>query len=134
MYTSGSTGTPKGVMIPHRGVVRLVRDTNYCRFGPDEVSLLFAPISFDASTFEIWGPLLNGGRLAIAAPQCAALDQLGAAVRRHGVTTLWLTSGLFNLMVEQRLADLRPIRQLLAGGDVLSPPHVQRRSNASTTA
>ena len=56
MYTSGSTGTPKGVMIGHRSVVRLVRDTNYCQFGRDQVFLQLAPISFDASTFEIWAP------------------------------------------------------------------------------
>src|SRR5262249_41676202 len=58
MYTSGSTGMPKGVMIRNRGVVRLVRNTNYCRFGEQETFLQLAPISFDASTFEIWGPLL----------------------------------------------------------------------------
>src|SRR5262249_5643001 len=92
----------------------------------DEVFLLFAPVSFDASTFEIWGALLNGGRLAIMPARSAGLDELGRAIKRHGVTTLWLTAGLFNLMVEQRLDDLRTVRQLLAGGDVLSPPHVQK--------
>ena len=102
MYTSGSTGTPKGVMVGHRAVVRLVRNTNYCQFSPDQVFLQLAPSSFDASTFEIWGALLNGGRLAIMPPRSAGLDELAAAIRRHKVTTLWLTSGLFNLMVEQR--------------------------------
>ena len=130
MYTSGSTGTPKGVMIAHRAVVRLVRDADYCRFGPGEVFLQLAPISFDASTFEIWGPLLNGSTLAIMPPGPPALTDIGAAIRRHGVTTLWLTSGLFNLMVEQRAEDLRPLRQFLAGGDVLSPPHVREALDA----
>ena len=126
MYTSGATGTPKGVMIPHRGVIRLVRNTNYCQFGPNEVFLQLAPISVDASTFEIWGALLNGARLAIMPPRATGLDELGTAIRRHGVTTLWLTAGLFHLMVEQRVEELRPLRQLLAGGDVLSAPHVHR--------
>jgi amino acid adenylation domain-containing protein len=126
MYTSGSTGTPKGVMIPHRGVVRLVRNTNYCQFGSHEVFLQLAPISFDASTFEIWGALLNGARLAILPPRSTGFDELGTAIRRHGVTTLWLTAGLFHRMVDQRVEDLRPLRQLLAGGDVLSAPHVQK--------
>jgi amino acid adenylation domain-containing protein len=126
MYTSGSTGMPKGVMVTHRGVVRLVRNTNYCQFGSAEVFLQLAPISFDASTFEIWGALLNGGRLAIMPPRSTGLDELGTAIRQHGVTTLWLTAGLFHLMVEQRVEDLRPLRQLLAGGDVLSPRHVQK--------
>jgi acyl-coenzyme A synthetase/AMP-(fatty) acid ligase/acyl carrier protein len=113
------------VMVENRAIVRLVRNTNFCRFGPDEVFLQFAPISFDASTLEIWGPLLNGGRLVIMAPQAPSLEDLGRTIRDHGVTTLWLTAGLFSLMVDERLEDLRPIRQLLAGGDVLSPRHVR---------
>lgn len=126
MYTSGSTGIPKGVLVGHRAVVRLVRDTDYCRFGPDEVFLHLSPLAFDASTFEIWGALLNGGRLALMPPGSFALDTLGATIRRHGVTTLWLTAGLFHLVVEQRVEILGQLRQLVAGGDVLSPTHVGR--------
>jgi amino acid adenylation domain-containing protein len=125
MYTSGSTGRPKGVLVENRAIVRLVRNTNYCKFTDDQVFLQFAPISFDASTFEIWGPLLNGARLVIAPPGASSLLDLGNLIRANGVTTLWLTSGLFNLMVEQRLEDLRPIRQLLVGGEALSPRHVR---------
>ncbi len=125
MYTSGSTGLPKGVMIENRAVVRLVRNTNYCRFGPDEVFLQFAPFSFDASIFEIWGALLNGGRLVVMPPSASSLADLGRAISERRVTTLWLTAGLFNLMVEQQLEDLRPLRQLFAGGDVLSARHVR---------
>ncbi|HEY3110881.1 MAG TPA: amino acid adenylation domain-containing protein, partial [Chloroflexota bacterium] len=65
MYTSGSTGTPKGVAVTHRNVVRLVKETDYARLGADEVVLQFAPLAFDASTLELWGPLANGGRLAV---------------------------------------------------------------------
>ena len=68
MFTSGSTGEPKGVEVTHRNVVRLVKGADYASFGPDEVFLQLASPSFDASTFEIWGALLNGGRLAIAPP------------------------------------------------------------------
>ncbi len=68
LYTSGSTGRPKGVSVPHAGVVRLVRETNYLDFSPDLVFLLLSALSFDVSTMEIWGPLLNGGCLAIFPP------------------------------------------------------------------
>jgi amino acid adenylation domain-containing protein len=126
MYTSGSTGTPKGTAVNHRGVVRLVKKTNYASFAAEEVFLQLAPISFDASTFEIWGALLNGAKLVVMPPTTPSLEDIGSAIRDHRVTTLWLTSGLFNAMVDERLSDLRPLRQLLAGGDILSVPHVRR--------
>jgi aspartate racemase len=125
MYTSGSTGRPKGVMVEHRGIVRLVRGANYCRFGPEETFLQFAPMSFDASTFEIWGALLNGSRLVLMPPGSSSLEDVVRAVRRHAVTTLWLTAGFFHLMAEERPEGLRTLRQLLAGGDVLSSRHAR---------
>ncbi|MDX6577959.1 MAG: hypothetical protein QOE96_3912, partial [Blastocatellia bacterium] len=126
MYTSGSTGKPKGVAVTHRNVVRLVRNTNYASFSPDEIFLQSATISFDASTFEIWGSLLNGARLALMPPGASSLGELGQALKRYQVTTLWLTAGLFHLMVDNHLDDLRGVRQLLAGGDILSVPDVQK--------
>lgn len=126
MFTSGSTGRPKGVMVEHRSIVRLVRETAYADFSAENVFLQFAPITFDASTFEIWGALLNGARLAIMPERYSSLADLGSAIREYGVTTLWLTAGLFHLMVDERINDLRPLRQLLAGGDVLSVTHVQK--------
>ncbi len=126
LYTSGSTGRPKGVGVTHRGIVRLARDGGYADLGPDETHLLFSPVSFDASTFEIWGCLLNGGRLAIFPPHLPSLAELGEEVRRAGVTTLWLTAGLFHSFVDEGLSALSGVRQLLAGGDALSPAHVRR--------
>ncbi len=125
-FTSGSTGRPKGVCVPHRGVVRLVRGANYARFGPDEVFLQFAPVAFDASTFEIWGALLNGARLVLFPTHAPTLAELGETIQRHGVTTLWLSAGLFQQVVEERCDCLKGVSQLLAGGDVLSPPHVRK--------
>jgi len=126
MYTSGSTGRPKGTMIRHRGVVRLVKNTDYASFGETEVFLQYAPISFDASTLEIWGPLLNGGRLVLMPPGDSTLEELGETIRNNGVTTLWLTAGLFHVVVDERLEALKGIRQLLVGGDVLSVGHVRK--------
>jgi amino acid adenylation domain-containing protein len=126
MYTSGSTGNPKGVTVPHRAIIRLVKNNDFASFAMDEVFLLFAPISFDASTLEIWGPLLNGGTLAIYPPDFESLDQLDEVLQREKVTTLWLSSGLFNTVVDKKIEALRNVRQLLVGGDVVSPAHVQR--------
>ncbi len=130
MYTSGSTGQPKGVLVPHRGVVRLVIDNDFAEMGSEQVHLQLAPLAFDASTFEIWGALLHGAKLAVVASAYPSLDEIGASIARHGVTTLWLTAGLFHLMIENRIEALRPLRQLIAGGDVLSPPHVARALEA----
>jgi amino acid adenylation domain-containing protein len=126
MYTSGSTGRPKGVAVTHRGVVRLVKETNYVELSEADVFLQLAPVTFDASTFEVWGALLNGARLALMPPGQAALDDIVRAVAREGVTVLWLTAGLFHVLVSERPEGLGRVRQLLAGGDVLSPWHVER--------
>ncbi len=125
LFTSGSTGKPKGVLVPHRGVIRLVRGCDFIRITPDDVFLLAAPLSFDASTLEIWGPLLNGGKLVIPS-RGTGLDEIAAAVRDRGVTTLWLTAGLFQVMIEEHAESLKGLRYLLAGGDVLSVSHVRR--------
>jgi amino acid adenylation domain-containing protein/non-ribosomal peptide synthase protein (TIGR01720 family) len=126
MYTSGSTGRPKGVSVIHRGVVRLVKETNYASFSTEEVFLQLAPISFDASTFEIWGSLLNSARLVVMPPVTPSLQELGQALEQYQVTTLWLTAGLFHLMVDEQIEGLKGVRQLLAGGDVLSVGHVKK--------
>ncbi|HEX5760996.1 MAG TPA: amino acid adenylation domain-containing protein [Thermoanaerobaculia bacterium] len=126
LYTSGSTGRPKGVAVPHRGIVRLVKQDAFGDLGEDEVFLLLAPIPFDASTFELWGALANGARLVLFPPHTPSLEELGEALARHRVTTLWLTAGLFHQMVEAQLPALLGVRQLFSGGDVLSVAHVRR--------
>ncbi|MGB8510581.1 MAG: amino acid adenylation domain-containing protein, partial [Pyrinomonadaceae bacterium] len=132
IYTSGSTGRPKGVSITHRGVVRLVKNTGYASLSAAEVWLQFAPISFDASTLEIWGSLLNGARLVIYPRAEASLEELGRELKQEQVTSLWLTAGLFNQMVELDGESLSSLRQLLAGGEALSVSHVRRALQESS--
>lgn len=125
LFTSGSTGRPKGVLLPHRGTVRLVRGNDFISITSSDVFLQAAPASFDASLLEIWGALLNGGRLVLL-PDGPSLESIASAVRDKGVTTLWLTSGLFQLMMDEQPQALKGLRYLLAGGDVLSPAHVRK--------
>ncbi|WP_163867352.1 non-ribosomal peptide synthase/polyketide synthase, partial [Myxococcus eversor] len=125
MFTSGSTGTPKGVCVPHRGVLRLVQGNTFMRFGPREVFLQLAPVAFDASTLEIWGALLNGGRLVLAPPKAQSLEALGALLKDSGVTALWLTAALFDQVVQHQGEALAGVRQVLAGGDVLPVQRVR---------
>ncbi len=132
IHTSGSTGQPKGVAVPHRAVVRLVIGTDYAELGPEEVCLGLAPLAFDASTFEVWGSLLTGGRLVIppagsgAGGSAASPEEIGDLLGRYQVTLLWLTAGLFHVLVETQPERLAGVRQLLAGGDVLSPARVRQ--------
>ncbi len=130
MYTSGSTGRPKGVAVTHRNVVRLVRGAGYADLGPDQTWLQYSAIAFDVTTLEIWAPLLNGGRLVLFPGRMGSLDELAGVIARHGVTTAWLTAGLFHEMVDGCLEGLAPLSQLLAGGDVVSAEHARRALEA----
>ena len=120
MYTSGSTGTPKGAAIEHRAIVRLVIDTNYVDLGPKDCIAQVSNISFDAATFEIWGALLNGSRLAIGSKEIALSTQEFANwLRRHRVTTLFLTTALFNQHVAAQSDIFAPLKQVLFGGEAV---------------
>ncbi|MWC31379.1 non-ribosomal peptide synthetase, partial [Paenibacillus sp. MMS18-CY102] len=126
-YTSGSTGKPKGVMVEHRNVVRLVKSTNYAELNEHTRILQAGSIVFDASTFEIWGALLNGGRLYLE-PKDVILDamKLKKTIQQHGITTLQLVTPLFNQLSQQDSKLFEGVQTLIIGGDVLSVPHVNR--------
>ena len=130
IYTSGSTGTPKGAAIPHRGVLRLLFGQDYVALGPSQRVLQLAPISFDASTLEVWGALLHGGCCVLFAERVPTAADLAAALARHDVTTLWLTASLFNAVVDEAPAALQGVRQVLTGGEALSVAHIQRAQAA----
>ena len=126
MYTSGSTGWPKGVVVQHRSILRLVQGANYVDLGPSQVTLQLAPVSFDASTLELWGSLLNGGELVLYGSGPLSLPELGDFLVSRGISVLWLTAALFNRMVDEQLSSLGQVRQVLAGGEALSLSHVNR--------
>ncbi|MDQ7977363.1 amino acid adenylation domain-containing protein [Paraburkholderia sp. SARCC-3016] len=126
MYTSGSTGKPKGVIVPHRAIVRLVRGQSFAALSTGTRFLNLAPLAFDASTLEIWGPLLNGGCAAIINEVQPSLDTIAAEMARLDVTSAWLTAGLFNALADYRLEAFMPLKEVLTGGDVLSPAHVRK--------
>ncbi|WP_176045609.1 amino acid adenylation domain-containing protein [Burkholderia sp. BCC1644] len=126
MFTSGSTGKPKGVLVPHRAIRRLVIDTNYIALNSNDRVLQMAPITFDASTFEIWGALLNGATLVVEESPVLDLNAVGRLLQDERVTVMWLTAALFHLVVRNRLALMSGLRVLLAGGDVLQPEAVRR--------
>ncbi len=121
MFTSGSTGDPKGVVVPSRAVVRLVKATNYITIDPQDTIFQFAPLSFDASTFEIWGALLNGATLALYSGLGLDPNLFARELKQNQVSILWLTAALFHLFATRYKPLLSSLRVLLAGGDVLNP-------------
>ncbi|MGG4268256.1 amino acid adenylation domain-containing protein, partial [Peribacillus simplex] len=127
IYTSGSTGTPKGVMVEHRSVIRLVKEPNYVSFKPGDRILQTGAMVFDASTFEVWGALLNGLELVLL-PEEELLDpvQLKNAIESFGITTMWLTAPWFNQLVQDSVDLFSGLNVLLVGGEALSVPHIEK--------
>lgn len=119
MYTSGSTGKPKGVAIIQRGIVRLVKNIDYANVGPDETILNRAPISFDASVFDIYGALLNGGKLVILKQIKPSFTDLATAIVQNKVTTLGVTPSILNLLIEDYSEALVHLKQIISGGEQL---------------
>jgi non-ribosomal peptide synthetase component F len=121
MYTSGSTGAPKGVAVPHRAIARLCLGTDYVQLRASDVVAHLANPAFDAATFEIWAPLLNGASVALLGTDTVlAGDAFATALDQHRVTTLFLTTALFNHVVRETPRALNG-RQVLFGGEAADP-------------
>ncbi|HEX3130157.1 MAG TPA: amino acid adenylation domain-containing protein [Thermoanaerobaculia bacterium] len=126
IYTSGSTGRPKGVAVPHKAIVRLVRNTNYVDIQRDDVIAQASNTSFDAATFEIWGALLNGARMVgVSKDTMLSPRDLASQIRRDGITMLFLTTALFNQVVRELPDAFEPLRALLFGGEAVDPATVR---------
>lgn len=127
-FTSGSTGRPKGVLVPHAGVIRLVAKPNYTNWTDETVMTHLSSISFDAATFELWGPLLNGGKLVLPSHELPSGDAIRKDIRRYGVNTLFLTTSLFNALVDHDPGVFMGIKEFLTGGEAASPSHFAKLS------
>jgi amino acid adenylation domain-containing protein len=127
LYTSGSTGRPKGVVVAHRSVLRLVCGTDYLRFGPDERFGQVADASFDAITLEVWGALLHGGTVCVIPPEAVLTPgRLGEELHKHGVTSMFLTSALFNEIMASHPDSFDGLTNLLVGGDALNAARIRQ--------
>ncbi|MRX40046.1 amino acid adenylation domain-containing protein [Flavobacterium sp. LC2016-23] len=127
IYTSGSTGNPKGVMVEHRNVVRLVKPCSYFPLHSEKILLSTGSISFDATTIEFFGTLLNGATLVLTTQDdLLDLSTLENIVKTNAVNSLWMTASWFNSVVENNIGFFENISQLIVGGDVVSPKHTQK--------
>ena len=127
IYTSGSTGEPKGVMVNHRNVVRLVKNTNYVELNPGGSILQTGAVEFDASTFEIWGAILNDLKLVLVDKETILNPGLlKITIRKHNISMAWMTSALFNQLIKADIEIFAGLKNLLVGGDVLSPRHISQ--------
>ncbi|RJE90836.1 amino acid adenylation domain-containing protein [Paenibacillus sp. 1011MAR3C5] len=131
MYTSGSTGRPKGIMTSHRNVSRIAVNTDYVRITESDSLLQLSNYAFDGSTFDIYGALLNGAKLTLVSEdEVADILRLTELIETKGVTVFFVTTALFNTLVDHGLESLNGVRHILFGGERASVRHIRRALGA----
>ncbi|WP_285761430.1 non-ribosomal peptide synthetase [Nocardiopsis ansamitocini] len=125
IYTSGSTGRPKGIGVTHQAVAALAADRRWDN-GAHERVLLHSPYSFDASTYEIWVPLLGGGRVVIAPTGELDVATLRRTIVEGGVTGAFVTSALFGVISDELPGCFSGMREVWTGGEQGSTAAFQR--------
>ncbi|QLE51261.1 amino acid adenylation domain-containing protein [Nostoc sp. C057] len=126
IYTSGTTGTPKGTEVTHRSIIGFMFGVDYIHLDAEQIWLQHSSISWDALTLELWPPLLYGGRCVLYSDKIPTPEGLSQIIQEQKVNTLFLTTALFNLMIETMPQGLSGVKQLLFGGESVSVPHVRR--------
>ncbi|WP_340676610.1 amino acid adenylation domain-containing protein [Paraglaciecola sp.] len=125
MFTSGSTGEPKGVEVMQSNILSLVKNQNYVNIDANTVISHLSSVAFDASTFEIWGALLNGACIAMHTQQIPTVSSLQNLIQTQGVNLSVLTTSLFNTLIDEDPTSMRGIKQLMVGGETFSSKHAQ---------
>ncbi|WP_367387265.1 amino acid adenylation domain-containing protein [Bacillus vallismortis] len=127
IYTSGSTGIPKGVVISHYNAIRVVRDTNYIKINENDIVLQLSNFSFDGSIFDIFGALLNGAKLILVDKDTVVdIKKLGALIKHENISIMFITTALFNVLVDLDISCLKNIRKILFGGERVSVSHAKK--------
>ncbi|MGW0534030.1 amino acid adenylation domain-containing protein [Streptomyces sp. NPDC003032] len=126
MFTSGSTGRPKGVVAPHKAITGTLLGQTYADFGADQVWLQCAPMPWDAFAMELFGPLLHGATCVLQPGPAPEPEQIARLVRRHAVTTVFLSTSLFNFLLDEYPDVFGRLRQVMTGGEAVSPDHTAR--------
>ncbi|MDQ1738636.1 MAG: hypothetical protein QOE53_288, partial [Pseudonocardiales bacterium] len=122
-FTSGSTGEPKAVLSPHRATIRLFDDCSFATFDPDTVMAQIAAVPWDAFAMELWGPLVTGGTSALVTERPVTPAALREVIATQHVNTLFLTTSMFHLVVEEDVDAFASLHTLIAGGEKMSPSH-----------
>ncbi|MEU9992369.1 non-ribosomal peptide synthetase [Streptomyces sp. NPDC048045] len=120
MFTSGSTGRPKGVAVPHAAIAELVTAPDYVTLTARDRVLFHSPMTFDGSTFEVWGALANGAAVAVCTVQRPSLEDLARHVERHGVTVAFFTTALFHQLAARRSRVFAQLRSVVVGGEAMA--------------